>query len=178
MYQLEAVILIAALAAIAGLAIGILLHKTTSAAEESTRKLRKALAEAEDSNREYQQQVAQHFTATAHMLNDLTEKYKDVHHHLAAGADMLCRDEQGHSLLADDSHLKHQDTSTAIEQQAESDKLQPPLDYAPKAEGSNNGTLAEDYGLEKINLHADSMAEQSDHGAENDPLQAAPRTAS
>ncbi len=30
---------------------------------------------------------------------------------------------------------------------------QAPLDYAPKAEASNSGTLSEEYGLEKVSLH-------------------------
>ena len=78
------------------------------------------------------------------MLNDLTEKYKDIHQHLALGADQLCRDEHGQSLLLDS--VLTGDAPSA------SEPLQAPLDYAPKSDAANSGTLSEDYDLEKINL--------------------------
>jgi len=64
---------------------------------------------------------------------------------LALGADQLCRDEHGQSLLLD-SVL----TDNAI---ASPETIQPPLDYAPKSDAANSGTLSEDYDLEKINLN-------------------------
>ena len=79
------------------------------------------------------------------MLNDLTEKYKDIHQHLALGADQLCRDEEGHSLLVDSP------ISDDINQANR--PVQQPLDYAPKSSTANSGTLSEDYGLEKVNLN-------------------------
>lgn len=178
MYELEVIVLACVLSGLLGLAVGVALHKSTSKAEEQTRKLSKALADAEASKAEYQQQVAQHFTATAHMLNDLTEKYRDVHHHLAAGADTLCRDDQGHSLLADASlgsdttSLGSQAQAGQLEELAPAGAPQPPLDYAPKTDADSNGTLSEDYGLEKVNLHADTHAASDAHpaNAENDDL--------
>ena len=148
MNQLELIILTAVLAASVGLIVGIFVSRATSKSEEQVRNLRASLKDAQEQSEAYQQRVAQHFSQTARKLNNLTEQYKDVHHHLAAGAEELCVDRDGRSLLSVD-----ESQSATIDNQAAADFLQPPLDYAPKEEHSN-GTLAEDFGLEKVNLHS------------------------
>jgi uncharacterized membrane-anchored protein YhcB (DUF1043 family) len=148
MFDLGFLIFIAFVAAIIGLLIGIGLYRNVGGAENKVRELSQALADAEAKNKQYQQHVADHFSQSALMLNDLTEKYKDIHQHLALGADQLCRDENGQSLLLD-SVLSGEGASS-------SEPLQAPLDYAPKTDAANSGTLSEDYGLEKINLNQDA----------------------
>ena len=128
-----------------GILLGVGLYRNNTMSEKQAEQLKKQLSDARAKNEAYQQHVANHFSQTAHMLNDLTEKYKDIHQHLALGADQLCRDEEGHSLivnspLSDD--INHANRP-----------VQQPLDYAPKSNTANSGTLSEDYGLEKVNLH-------------------------
>ncbi len=151
MFDLGFIILVGVASAIVGLIIGIGLHRGVSNAEIKVRELSKSLAKAEEKNAQYQQQVAQHFSQTAGLLNDLTEKYKDIHQHLAAGANQLCRDENGQSLLVDGPNRAGGEQHPLISDHPEI--LQPPLDYAPKADNAQSGTLSEDYGLEKINLN-------------------------
>ena len=126
--------------------------------------LNQALAQSEADQQEYRQQVAGHFTQTAMLLNDLTERYKDVHQHLASGADALCRDSDGHSLLGGQAESLGAASSSALPGASSeaSASPQPPLDYAPKTETTEPGTLAEDYGLEKVNLGSDDDPEQLD----------------
>jgi len=160
MFDWGFVVLLAVLAGVLGLVLGIALHRGVSNAETRVRQLTRALEQANARNEDYQQQVAQHFSETARMLNDLTEKYKDIHQHLALGADQLCRDELGQSLLTDSPSNS---TRSATQQAASNlDSLQPPLDYAPKSDAAQTGTLAEDYGLEKINLSEQPTAENGE----------------
>lgn len=158
MFDLGFLIFISFITALVGFVIGIGLHRSVGSDATKVRELNKALADAEEKNNQYQQHVAQHFSQTAVMLNELTEKYKDVHHHLAAGADQLCRDNDGNSLL---SHQHQTETSIASPRQASAEPLQPPLDYAPKTDTDKVGTLAEDYGLEKIDLHQRAQEEET-----------------
>jgi uncharacterized membrane-anchored protein YhcB (DUF1043 family) len=144
MFDLGFLVFIGFVTAIIGLLVGIGLYRNSGNAEQKVRELNQALADAETKNKQYQQHVADHFSQTALMLNDLTEKYKDIHQHLALGADQLCRDEHGQSLLLDS--VLSGDAPSA------SEPLQAPLDYAPKSDAANSGTLSEDYDLEKINL--------------------------
>ncbi|MDG1937966.1 MAG: DUF1043 family protein [Pseudomonadales bacterium] len=157
MFDFSFLVFIGFVAAVIGLLVGIGLYRNVGGAENKVRELNQALADAEAKNKQYQQHVADHFSQTALMLNDLTEKYKDIHQHLALGADQLCRDENGQSLLLD-SVLSGEGASP-------SEPLQAPLDYAPKSDAANSGTLSEDYGLEKINLNQD--AEDSDPSEED-----------
>ncbi len=152
MFDLGFLVFIGFVAAIIGLLVGIGLYRNVGGADNKVRELTQALADAEAKNKQYQQHVADHFSQSALMLNDLTEKYKDIHQHLALGADQLCRDENGQSLLLD-SVLTGEGSASA-------ETLQAPLDYAPKTDAANSGTLSEDYGLEKINLNQD--AEETD----------------
>jgi hypothetical protein len=153
MFSLGIVILASIVCALLGVIIGIALQKKLGSSESQLRELKAELEAAKNSKEQYQQQVAEHFSSTANLINELTFKYKDVHDHLAAGANELCRDESGQSLLAGaaielsiESRSNHDsDTSPAPQQ---------PLDYAPKND-AGAGTLAEDYGLEKVNLHDD-----------------------
>ena len=153
MFDLGFLIFTGFVAALVGLLVGISLQRSVGGNASKGRELNKALDEAKEHNQTYQSHVAEHFSQTAVMLNDLTEKYKDIHHHLAAGADQLCRDDQGHSLLS-----YNEDAATGAAAGASAEPLQPPLDYAPKTDTASVGTLAEDYGLEKVDLNQQQTA--------------------
>lgn len=156
MFDLGFLIFTAVVSALLGLLLGYILLRVAGKDANKARELNKALEEAEAKNAEYQQNVAEHFSQTAVMLNDLTEKYKDVHHHLAHGAEQLCRDSNGQSLLQHTAIAGAASASSSPE--AINELPQPPLDYAPKSDSGNVGTLAEDYGLEKVDLHQQGEA--------------------
>ena len=153
MFDLGFLIFIGFICSIVGILLGAGLYRNNSMSEKQAEELKQQLSDEKAKNDAYQQHVADHFSQTALMLNDLTEKYRDIHQHLALGADQLCRDEEGHSLLVDSP------LSDAITQPNR--PVQQPLDYAPKSNTANSGTLSEDYGLEKVNLHKTSTEEKN-----------------
>ncbi|NND38618.1 MAG: YhcB family protein [Pseudomonadales bacterium] len=155
MYELEVVIFVGIAAAVSGLLLGAGLHRSVGSSSAKVRKLKQALEQAKAQNRDYQSDVAEHFSQTAEMLNGLTRQYKSIHDHLAGGAEKLCRDPAGHTLLAGGGpvQLSIEERRNDAEMRAKHEEanLQPPLDYAPKTE-TRSGTLSEEYGLEKVKL--------------------------
>ncbi|MEE3239700.1 MAG: DUF1043 family protein [Pseudomonadota bacterium] len=145
MFDLGFLIFVGFICSIVGILLGVGLYRNNTMSEKQAEQLKQQLSDEKAKNDAYQQHVADHFSQTALMLNELTEKYKDIHQHLALGADQLCRDEEGHSLLVGSP------LSDNINQANR--PIQQPLDYAPKTNTTNSGTLSEDYGLEKVNLH-------------------------
>ena len=87
--------------------------------------------------------MVEHFADTAKLLNSLTERYRDVHNHLAKGAASLCQGEGPVSL----DRLEDGRNSTEIPGQLAD--IQPPLDYAPKTSPDEKGMLNEEFGLER-----------------------------
>jgi hypothetical protein len=53
----------------------------------------KRIKELEELNAQYQQQVDGHFTKSSVLLKGLTEQYRELYRHMAAGAGELCSDE-------------------------------------------------------------------------------------
>ena len=80
MFDLGFLIFTGFVAALVGLLVGISLQRSVGGNASKVRELNKALDEAKEHNQTYQSHVAEHFSQTAVMLNDLTEKYKDIHH--------------------------------------------------------------------------------------------------
>lgn len=171
MYEIEVVIFTGAVAAIVGLLLGAGLHRSVGSSSAKVKRLKRDLERAEESNRNYQRDVAEHFGETANLLNGLTRQYKSIHDHLAGGADKLCRDASGQSLLAGAPlGLSIEERRKDIEgrRMHEEASIKPPLDYAPKTD-TRSGTLSEEYGLEKVKLRqqeaelsADSVADAAD----------------
>lgn len=156
MSEMNIIILVGLAALLLGLIIGIGLHKSIGSSASKVRRLEKELAHAKAQKGEYKDSVAEHFSETANLLNDLTKKYKDIHDHLALGANQLCRDEDGQLLLKGAPiELKIESTSETSTESIAATTPQPPLDYAPKSPEDDAGTLAEEYGLEKVSLHED-----------------------
>ena len=155
MYETNVVIFVGIIVGVAGLLLGAGLHRGVGSSSAKIRNLKKELARSEEKNRDYQQNVADHFSETASLLNGLTRQYKNIHDHLAVGAEQLCRDNHGQSLLAGSPiELKIEERAgSEPELGADHPHLQPPLDYAPKVTKATSGTLSEEYGLEKVKLH-------------------------
>jgi uncharacterized membrane-anchored protein YhcB (DUF1043 family) len=55
----------------------------------------KTAAELKTELGEYKENVTEHFQTTANLLHDMTEQYRSVYEHMAAGAQQLCDPELG-----------------------------------------------------------------------------------
>lgn len=106
------------------------------------RDLEQRLHHAETSLQSYQRDVAEHFTQTSQLVNNLTQSYRDVHEHLANGALKLATPAISRQILDSASTGLNSDTKSYISGQ----QIEPPRDWAPKPPGAK-GTLSEDYGL-------------------------------
>ncbi len=138
MFSLTTVVLIASIAFIAGSLLSLLLSRSFSASEQKTRSLETRLQEAEESLANYQQEVTEHFSETAKLVNNLTQNYKDVHEHLAGSALKLANVDISRQLLS--ASPNGDETQLEVSE----DAFEPPKDWAP-----SEGTLSEDYGLKE-----------------------------
>lgn len=129
--------------AIASLLLGWALGRGTSASGQKYREVERELDQVLQKQKAYEDDVVEHFSETARLLNNLTESYRDVHNHLAQGAGNLC---QGKGPVS----LEHLDSEAdPAEIPANLAAVQPPLDYAPKSSPDEKGMLNEEFGLER-----------------------------
>lgn len=142
-YSLGLLLTVGVAMAALGLLLGWATGRRTSAEAKKYRDIAFKLDQVMQDKKAYEDEVVEHFTETAKLLNNLTESYRDVHNHLAQGAASLCHGEGPVSLerlesrrdLAEiPAHLAH---------------IQPPLDYAPKHSPDEKGMLNEEFGLER-----------------------------
>lgn len=152
---------------IAGLLVGGLLVWLLLPSRRNHQKLEQQASNAQEELGNYRQQVDQHFTRTAELVNKMTQAYREVHEELVEGAGSLCS-EEGKQRLADQSLLMTADDHKSL---LEAKSAARPLDYAPQSQG----TLAEDFGLESGNVNkatGDSKAPrdyaEADNGATPD----------
>jgi len=140
-YSINTLIAVAFTALAGGLIIGFLVSAKRSASKKSQQELEAHLNEMQHQQELYQHEVTAHFPQTAELLDQLTTSYRDVHNHLAKGAQLLANPSAGDALksLPDDQ---------AEEEMPSADQLNPPLDYAPKSE-SDEGVLSESFGIKK-----------------------------
>ena len=89
--QYSQTILIAAGAAlfIFGLVLGALLGRRSAPAAQRQREAELKLDQVLQDKKAYEDEVVEHFSDTATLLNNLTESYRDVHNHLAKGAEPM-----------------------------------------------------------------------------------------
>jgi uncharacterized membrane-anchored protein YhcB (DUF1043 family) len=141
---------------VVGLIIGYISAAKRAPSPQAQRKLEEHLQKLEEQQEDYQQQVSEHFSETAQLLNQLTDNYKEVHQHLAKGAQLLCADQQASQQL---KQLVEQDDT----EQADAANISQPLDYAPKSE-NKPGVLDESFGLDKKAAREDEQKlENSSH---------------
>lgn len=132
-----------------GVTLGVLLSsRLTFGGSRKNQEMEKHLHKAQDDLKNYQLEVTQHFSETAQLLKKMAESYRDVHNHLAQGANTLSKDGNGLPVM---KKLPEIDTITSIGSD-EPSRVAPPLDYAPKTTPYDRGTLDEDYHLEKVEL--------------------------
>ncbi|MEZ5568206.1 MAG: DUF1043 family protein [Halioglobus sp.] len=142
-YSLEVLIICAIVLLLAGLAIGLLVGRRTSSAGQKYREVERKLDQVLQDKKRYEDDVVEHFTETAQLLNSLTESYRQVHNHLAKGASTLC---QGEGPIALDHVAGSRDPEDIP---ADLVPIRPPLDYAPKSSPDEKGMLNEEFGIER-----------------------------
>ena len=151
---------VGSLAFLAGLMGGALLYHLLAGPRSDRGKLEEQLKDLEGEFKDYQDSVSEHFNTTAHLINKLTDSYKDVYEHMATGAESLCDDDSVKNRLSDtlisSSALL---TGDIPKRRTERTKpLEQPRDYAPKNAPDEKGTLAEDFGVENDNKDAETTA--------------------
>lgn len=144
MYSLNIVLMGGAALFLVALGLGILLGRAMSPQGQKNRELESQLDQALQDKKAYEDDVVEHFSDTAALLNKLTQSYTDVHNHLAKGATTLCEGQGPVSLEKIDSA----ESGTAIPGQLAD--VQAPLDYAPKSSPNEPGMLNEEFGLERV----------------------------
>lgn len=142
-YSLNILIAAGAVSLVIGLVIGMLFGRRSSTAGQKYREVERKLDQVLQDKKAYEDDVVEHFTDTAKLLNGLTESYRDVHDHLAKGAATLCQGEGPVSLD------RLQDDRNTAEIPAPLVDVQPPLDYAPKTSPDEKGMLNEEFGMER-----------------------------
>lgn len=140
---------VGSLAFLGGMLGGSLLYHLLAGSRTQKGQLESQLQDLEQEFKEYQDNVADHFTTTAHLINKLTDAYKDVHEHMANGADSLCDDEEVKNRLSDSLLGSNALLSGKINKRRNErpKPLEQPKDYAPKNAPDEKGTLAEDFGV-------------------------------
>ncbi len=141
MYETQTVALIAFLSVLAGLIAGAWIISKLSPSHQNRQALEKHIQKLQRQQQDYQDQVNQHFSKTAELLNQMTESYRDVHNHLAnSAAELTSHGISPLQALPEDRPV--------IQGEPHRTPAQQPLDYVPRAPG-HKGALDEDYGLEK-----------------------------
>jgi uncharacterized membrane-anchored protein YhcB (DUF1043 family) len=142
MYSIDILIGTGLCALIVGGLLGMLFGRNSTAGSQQARELNKRIDQLTRDKQAYENRVTEHFVETADRLNALTDMYRGIHEHLAEGASTLCVGKNDVSVkrlagTADDSEVPQ-----------ESLNIEPPRDYAPKAEGET-GMLNESFGIER-----------------------------
>ena len=141
-YSLQMLVVVGAALVLLGLVLGMMAGRRTSGAARKHRDLTLKLDQVMQDKKAYEDDVVEHFSETAKLLNNLTESYREVHNHLAQGASSLC---QGAGPVSLERPGNERDLAEIPAKLAD---IQPPLDYAPKTSPDEKGMLNEEFGLE------------------------------
>ena len=154
MYSLNILLLSGGATLLFGLGLGLLLGRRMSPQGQKNRELESKLDQVLQEKKAYEDEVVEHFSDTASLLNKLTESYREVHNHLAMGATTLCQDQGPIALEQISPGVPGAEIPASLAD------VQAPLDYAPKSSPNETGMLNEEFGLERIKPDA-SAGEES-----------------
>jgi uncharacterized membrane-anchored protein YhcB (DUF1043 family) len=143
-YSLEIIITVSLAAVVFGLLIGFFLAHRTAPSQRSQRQLETRLHELMQQQQDYQHEVSEHFIETGVLLDQLTSSYRDVHNHLAQGAQRLASEQASLSIKS----LPDEHGINSLQPPLD-ENISPPLDYAPKIAPGVPGMLNEEFGLDK-----------------------------
>lgn len=157
MYSFSALVITGLICLLAGAGLGVLIAYALRA-KILGQDLEQRLHEAESSMQGYQRDVAEHFSQTSQLVNNLTNAYREVHEHLANGALKLATPAISREILDSANNNLNSETKAYISEQ----RIEPPRDWAPKVPGTK-GTLSEDYDLrDDHHTHARMPTESAD----------------
>jgi uncharacterized membrane-anchored protein YhcB (DUF1043 family) len=138
---------------IIGLGLGMMLGRRSSPQSQKNREVERKLDQVLQEKKAYEDEVVEHFTDTAKLLNTLTQSYREVHNQLAKGATELC---QGQGPVIAGRLEENPEEANTPSQQAD---VQAPLDYAPKTSPDEKGMLNESFGLDREEAPAQAVEE-------------------
>mgnify|MGYP006298447023 CR=1 FL=1 len=141
-YSIDILIGTGLCALIVGGLLGMLLGRNSTAGSQQARELEKRIDQLTRDKQAYENRVTEHFVETADRLNALTDMYRGIHEHLAEGASTLCVGKNDVAV----KRLGGSGDDSEVPQEALN--IEPPRDYAPKAEGET-GMLNESFGIER-----------------------------
>ena len=166
-----AVLVIAALAFIAGAAAVFVFLRQSDKSAPDTSELQKKILKSDQQLKRYQQEVSEHFITVSHLTTNIAQSYRQIHEHLATSAIRLASPEIGRQLLksgGSEISLLDAEGNPLISM----DDVEVPRDYAPKVPG---GVLSEGYGLTDAEIDSDtnSLTQIAAHtpGTESDPTE-------
>lgn len=150
MEEMNVIWFMGSLVFLGGMLAGALLYHLLAGSRSERGKLQSQLDDLQHNFKDYQDKVSDHFSTTAHLINKLTDSYRDVHEHMANGAENLCEDEAvknrlGDSLLGSNALLSAKQPSKRRTERPT--PLEQPKDYAPKMAADEKGTLSEEFGV-------------------------------
>ena len=134
---------------VVGVVIGVVFSSRLNSSASRVLELENQIRDIKDNHLAYKDNVSEHFSLTADLVQHMTESYRDVYQHLASGAQDLCSNEVASKLLPAgsdavfDSNEDFETTSGLI----------PPKDYAAKQYPSQKGALSEEFGINKSISH-------------------------
>jgi len=134
-----------------GIVMGVIFASRLNTSPSRVQELENQIRDLKENHSSYRDNVSDHFSLTADLVQHMTESYKDVYQHLASGAQDLCTDDVASKLLPAGSDAVF-DTTAEIETTS---GLIPPRDYAAKQTPDQKGALSEDFGLNKSKLMID-----------------------
>lgn len=128
-----------------GAAAGYFLAGRVNASPTRISELEQQLQDLQRSHARYKEEVSEHFSTTADLVQQMTDSYRDVYQHLASGAQDLCSGEVANRLLPASS-----EGLPGAALSVDEANVQAPRDYAPKQNPGQSGALSEGFGLEKV----------------------------
>ncbi len=78
------------LSIIAATVVGIIIGKFFAPGAQRVKELKKDLEESNQKHLAYKEGVAKHFSESANLFGDITEKYRSLYKHMSSGASELC----------------------------------------------------------------------------------------
>jgi uncharacterized membrane-anchored protein YhcB (DUF1043 family) len=132
-----------------GVVIGVVFSSRLNSSASRVIELENQIRDLKDNHVTYRDNVSDHFSLTADLVQHMTESYREVYQHLASGAQDLCSNEVASKLLpagSDAVFYSNEDPETA-------GGLNPPKDYAVKQDPSQKGALSEEFGINKSISH-------------------------
>jgi len=134
-----------------GVVIGVVFASRLGSSPSRVQELENQIRDLKETHDGYRDNVSDHFSMTADLVQHMTESYREVYQHLASGAQDLCTNEVAGKLLPAGSDAVFE-TPEEVET---SSGLIPPRDYAAKQNPNQVGALSEEFGLDKTKANLD-----------------------